>query len=128
MKVLKEQQLNDSLDNIVIAVNQIRGYFEDFLVFWGLDFSNSYKLWDLYLKFEIENFNYFDSVLEKEAKTSNENIRKIYHRRLDYPHVENDLVWKEYQEWEKNKDLVKTYEIIKKKVILICYINFRMTP
>jgi hypothetical protein len=87
-----------------IHLENIRKYFEDFLTLWGFDFSRSAKLYDLYTEFEKNNLKKFIAINDELNIQSTTNlIRRAYQTRLSYPHIDHDLVWPEYCQWETNK-------------------------
>jgi hypothetical protein len=86
-------------------LDTIRNYFEQFLSFWGLDFSLSIKLYDLYLDFEKSNLEKFKRNNDEiNINYTNALIRNVYRKRLSSPHIDHDVVWKEYNKWEANKN------------------------
>jgi len=95
----------------MLDIKSIRSTFEEFLDVWGLDFNNS-KLWDLYIDFEKGNIAHFAKNSDEinYCQTSNL-LRSLYRRRLSFPRLDLDLVWKEYSKWEEdNSELKKTQE------------------
>ena len=87
-----------------LTIENIRKSFEDFLEIWGLDFNLSGKLWDLYLEFENNNQEFFKRIKDEASYAVSSNIiRSIYRRRLSFAHIELDIVWSEYKNWEKNE-------------------------
>ena len=80
----------------------IRQAFEEILEVWGLDFNNSSKIWDLYLKFEVQNLKKFTNNEIEYTKTILL-IRSIFRRRFSFPHVDLDIVWREYIKWETDE-------------------------
>jgi len=87
-----------------LTIENIRKSFEDLLEVWGLDFNLSGKLWDLYLEFENSNQEYFQRIKDDASSAVTTNIiRSIYRRRLSFAHIELDIVWSEYKNWEKNE-------------------------
>ena len=80
------------------TIEGIRKKFENILDMWGLDFNLSQKVWDIYLDFEKENYNNFvNSGNEEEAFKTENLIRSIFRRRLSFPHIDLDIVWKDYK-------------------------------
>ena len=89
----------------------IRKKFENILDMWGLDFNLSQKIWEIYLDFEKENYNNFMLADNEEEAFKTENIiRSIFRRRLSFPHIDLDIVWKEYKLWEKNEENIEKIE------------------
>jgi hypothetical protein len=69
-------------------------------------------LWDLYLSFENSNLEKFKR--EKDDHNINQTInliRSIYRRRLSFPHIDLDIVWREYKKWETSIDELQKVEI-----------------
>jgi len=100
-----------------LTIEGIRKKFENFLEIWGLDFNQSQKIWNLYLNFEFENLkNLEKNFVEKNENENGEKnfaenlsikktenlIRSIFRRRISFPHIDLDIIWKEYKLWEKN--------------------------
>ena len=90
----------------------IRKKFENILDMWGLDFNLSDKIWDLYLDFEKENYEYYNNTDQEEEMNKSLNIiRSIFRRRLSFPHIDLDIIWKEYKEWEKCEESLEKVEL-----------------
>lgn len=103
------------------TIEGIRKKFENILDMWGLDFNLSQKVWDIYLDFEKENYNNFiNSGNEEEAFKIENIIRSIFRRRLSFPHIDLDIVWKDYKNWEKNEENLEKVEQKYTEVIEIC--------
>lgn len=95
-----------------LSIENIRKRFEQYLEIWGLDFNLSTGLWDLYISFENTNLEKF----KKEKDEQNVNltinlIRSIYRRRLSFPHIDLDIVWREYKNLETSIDELQKVEI-----------------
>jgi hypothetical protein len=91
-----------------LTISSIRKRFEDFLEIWGLDFNVSSKLWDIYCEFEINNLNFFSKIQDEENYNQTKNIiRSIFRRRLSFPHIDLDIVWNEYKNWEDEEDQIE---------------------
>lgn len=103
-----------------LTITGIRKKFENILDIWGLDFNLSQKIWDIYLDFEIENYkNFKNSNYEAEILKTENTIRSIYRRRLSFPHIDLDIVFKEYIKWETDKENIKKLEIKYQQVKII---------
>ncbi len=117
MTLLNEVEMNKLEEQFNFTYKNLRATFEEILEIWGLDFNNSSKIWELYLKFENQNLKKF--LIEKnEVEYSNtiSLIRSIYRRRLSFPHVDLDLVWNEYLKFELNDEEKKKEEKLYLKV------------
>ncbi len=100
-----------------LTVEGIRKKFENILEMWGLDFNLSQKIWDIYLDFEEENYiSFINSGNDDEAFKTENIIRSIFRRRLSFPHIDLDIVWKDYAKWEKNEDHMEKIEAKYKEV------------
>jgi len=115
LKKEKESKNPDFLVNEKYAeyfsVEGIRKKFENILDTWGLDFNLSQKIWDIYLDFENENYiSFINSGNEQEAYKTENIIRSIFRRRLSFPHIDLDIVWKDYKTWEKNEENIEKLE------------------
>jgi hypothetical protein len=111
---------------VYLTTENIRKTFEEFLETWGLDFNLSGKLWDLYLDFENSNLDYFKKINDESRITQTINIiRSIYRRRMSFTHIDLDIVWGEYKNWEKNEsELQKVqnkYTEVKNDLILFIF-------
>lgn len=115
LKFLKKEKESKYHDFVVeekyqeyFTVEGIRKKFENILDVWGLDFNVSQKIWDIYLDFEKENYKYFIFNENEENGFKTENIiRSIFRRRLSFPHIDLDIVWKDYIIWEKNEEHIE---------------------
>ena len=91
-----------------LTTENIRKLFEEFLEVWGLDFTQSGRLWDLYLNFEFANLDCFKKIKDEVNINQSLNIiRSIFRRRLSFAHIDLDIVWGEYSNWEKNESELK---------------------
>jgi hypothetical protein len=115
-----------------LTVEVIRNKFETYLEIWGLDFNLSQKIWNLYIHFESENLKVLKEINSKEKnfeenlKKSENLIRSIFRRRISFPHIDLDIIWKEYINWEKNTENIIKMEIKYKDSSLKCesFLNF----
>ncbi len=95
-----------------LTIENIRKLFEEFLELWGLDFTQSGKLWDMYLNFENSNMECFKKIKDQVNVNHSINIiRSIFRRRLSFPHIDLDIVWGEYVNWEKNESELEKVQI-----------------
>jgi len=101
-----------------LTLDNIRRKFESFLEFWGLDFNFSSGIWDIYFIFELNNLNtFYKNKDENNYNVCKSLIRSIFRRRLTFPHIDLDIVWKEYQKWEDENDHLNKVEIKYNEVI-----------
>jgi hypothetical protein len=118
MTLLNEVEMNKLEEQFNFTHKNLRATFEEILEIWGLDFNNSSKIWELYLKFENQNLKKFlEEKNEVEYANTISLIRRIYRRRLSFPHVDLDLVWNEYLKFELNDEEKRKEEKLYLKVL-----------
>ena len=100
------------------TIEGLRKKFENCLEIWGLDFNLSQKIWDLYLEYELGNLKEFERKGQIDEINKMEFvIRSIFRRRISFPHIDLDIVWKEYKKWETHEEHLKKCEIKYKEVL-----------
>jgi len=78
-------------------------------------------LWDLYISFEKKNIIHFSNLEDEINYCQASNLlRSLYRRRLSFPRIDLDIVWKEYSKWEEtDEELKKTQDKYKQVMINI---------
>jgi hypothetical protein len=112
-KHFESKYSEDNIDSYPeLTIENIRRRFEQFLEIWGLDFNSSSGLWDLYLAFENSNLEKFKREHDQSSISQSINlIRSIYRRRISFPHIDLDIIWREYKKWETNPEEIEKVEI-----------------
>ena len=104
-----------------IGQAEVKKVFDKVLRVWLLDFSHSTEIWQMYLQFELDAYSAAAEASNEEVKASKErSIRALYRQKLCFPTIDLDLVWEEYQTWEKEQskigEMKQKYEKASEKV------------
>eukprot|EP01022_Parablepharisma_sp_SALTPOND_P012011 TRINITY_DN1532_c0_g1_i1.p1 TRINITY_DN1532_c0_g1~~TRINITY_DN1532_c0_g1_i1.p1 ORF type:complete len:483 (-),score=77.35 TRINITY_DN1532_c0_g1_i1:1530-2978(-) len=88
-----------------VSLNEVKKVFDKILRVWLLDFSHSTEIWQMYLEIEL---NAYDSAESEEEKAQKERvIRGLYRQKLSFPTIDLDLIWDDYQTWEKDETRIE---------------------